>query len=115
MKKRLVSLLCVLALCLGLLPVTALAVEGAPNNLYVGDQELPVGRDSYWTTSMDGKLITCEATNDWNVAYDAGSTTLTLKNATIEGVLNDVNIAGTGIYVASSSGTVSLNIVLETC
>ena len=78
----------------------------------MGDQVLPVVLDSYWTTSTDGKLITCEATNDWNVAYDAGSTTLTLKNATIEGVLNDVNTAGTGIYAASSSGPVSLNIVL---
>ena len=37
MKKRFLSLLCVLALCLGLLPVTALAVD-APENLYVGDQ-----------------------------------------------------------------------------
>ena len=113
MRKRILSLLCVLALCLGLLPVTALAEGTAPDNLYVGDQVPPVGRDSYWTTSTDGKLITCEATNDWNVAYDAGSTTLTLKNATIEGVLNDVNTAGTGIYAASSSGAVSLNIVLE--
>ena len=113
MRKRILSLLCVLALCLGLLPVTALAEGAAPDNLYVGDQVPPVGRDSYWTTSTDGKLITCEATNDWNVAYDAGSTTLTLKNATIEGVLNDVNTAGTGIYAASSSGAVSLNIVLE--
>ena len=112
MRKKIVSLCMALALCLGLLPVTALAEGAAPDNLYVGDQVLPVVLDSYWTTSTDGKLITCEATNDWNVAYDAGSTTLTLKNATIEGVLNDVNTAGTGIYAASSSGPVSLNIVL---
>ena len=102
-----------LLILLLLLPVTALAEGAAPDNLYVGNQELPVGLDSYWTTSTDGKLITCEATNDWNVAYDAGSTTLTLKNATIKGVSNNVNTAGTGIYAASSSGTVSLNIVLE--
>ena len=113
MRKKIVSLCMALALCLGLLPVTALAEGAAPDNLYVGDQVLPVGRDSYWTTSTDGKLITCEATNDWNVAYDARSTTLTLKNATIEGVLNNVNTAGTGIYAASSSGAVSLNIFLE--
>lgn len=31
MKKRFLSLLCVLALCLGLLPVTAEAAEGAPS------------------------------------------------------------------------------------
>ena len=114
MRKKIVSLCMALVLCLTLLPATALAEGAAPdNNLYVGDQVLPVGRDSYWTTSTDGELITCEATNDWNVAYDARSTTLTLKNATIEGVLNDVNTAGTGIYAASSSGAVSLNIFLE--
>ena len=110
--KRGLSLLCVLALCLGLLPVTALAEGAAPDNLYVGDQVLSVGRDSYWTTSTDGKLITCEATNDWTVKYEPTSATLTLKNATIEGVLNAENIASAGIYAASSSGPVSLNIVL---
>ena len=36
MKKRFLSLLCVLALCLGLLPATALAEESAPSTLYVG-------------------------------------------------------------------------------
>ena len=95
-----------------LLPVTALAEGAAPDNLYVGDQDLPVGRDSYWTTSTDGKLITCEATNDWNVKYEPTSATLTLKNATIKGVVNAENIASAGIYAASSSGPVSLNIVL---
>ena len=95
-----------------LLPVTALAEGTAPDNLYVGDQDLPVGRDSYWTTSTDGKLITCEATNDWNVKYEPTSATLTLKNATIKGVVNAENIASAGIYAASSSGPVSLNIVL---
>ena len=101
-----------LLILLLLLPVTALAEGAAPDNLYVGDQVLPVSLDSYWTTSTDGKLIACEATNDWNVAYDADSTTLTLKNATIKGVVNAENIASAGIYAASSSGPVSLNIVL---
>ena len=101
-----------LLILLMLLPVTALAEGAAPDNLYVGDQDLPVGRDSYWTTSTDGKLITCEATNDWNVKYEPTSATLTLKNATIKGVVNAENIASAGIYAASSSGPVSLNIVL---
>ena len=34
MKKRFLSLLCVLALCLGLLPVTALAEGTAPQTLH---------------------------------------------------------------------------------
>ena len=40
MKKSFLSLLCALALCLGLLPVTALAAEGAPTALYVGNQQV---------------------------------------------------------------------------
>lgn len=38
MIKRFLSLLCVLALCLGLLPVTALAADGI--ELYVGGQRI---------------------------------------------------------------------------
>ena len=106
------ALLAAMMVFLTMLPATALAEGAAPNNLYVGDQDLPVGRDSYWTTSTDGKLITCEATNDWTVKYEPTSATLTLKNATIKGVFNAENIASAGIYAASSSGPVSLNIVL---
>ena len=41
MKKRMLSLICVLALCLGLLPVTALAAaENAPTTLYVGNYQI---------------------------------------------------------------------------
>lgn len=77
--KRGLSLLCILALCLGLLPVTALAEGVAPDNLYVGNQELPVGRDSYWTTSTDGKLTKSAADQSWNVKYEPDTATLTLK------------------------------------
>ena len=38
MRKRILSLLIVLALCLGLLPVTALAADGI--ELYVGGQQI---------------------------------------------------------------------------
>ncbi len=111
--KRFLSLLCVLALCLGLLPVTALAVD-APATLYVGNQQVISGTETtYWSTNNSGKLTQSAENNAWNVKYDPNTVTLTLKNATIEGVLNNVNTAGTGIYAASSSGTVSLNIVLE--
>ena len=38
MRKKIVSLCMALALCLGLLPVTAeAAAEGAPSSLYVGN------------------------------------------------------------------------------
>ena len=113
MKKRFLSLLCVLALCLGLLPVTALAAENAPTTLYVGGQVLDVVENSYWTTNENGKLTTCNATENWNVAYDAGSATLTLKEATItENEENYLADYGAGIYAYSSSGALSLNIVV---
>jgi LPXTG-motif cell wall-anchored protein len=112
MKKRILSLLCVLALCLGLLPVTALAEENAPTTLYVGDQSLLVGTNPYWTTDGDGTLTASTESENWNVKYDPNSATLTLKNATIKGVSDNVNTVGAGIYAASSSGPVSLNIVL---
>ena len=114
MKKRFLSLLCALTLCLGLLPVTALAAEGAPNNLYVGNQNVKRGTETtYWSTNNSGELTQSAENNAWNVKYDPSTVTLTLKNATIEGEYDDVNISGAGIYAASSSGPVSLNIVLE--
>ena len=74
MKKRMLSLLCVLALCLGLLPVTALAAgEDAPNTLYVGNQNVKSGEDTtYWSTNQDtGELTPCTGSgDDWNVKYE---------------------------------------------
>ena len=105
-----------LLILLMLLPVTALAVEGAPNSLYVGDQQVINGNNtSFWTTDKStGGLTEYEGNDDnWNVKYDPSTVTLTLKNATIKGVYNNVNTSGSGIYAASSSGPVSLNIVLE--
>ena len=111
--KRFLSLLCVLALCLGLLPVTALAVD-APATLYVGNQQVISGTETtYWSTNNSGELTQSAENNAWNVKYNPSTVTLTLKNATIKGVYNNVNTSGSGIYAASSSGPVSLNIVLE--
>lgn len=106
--------------CVGvapMLPATALAAaEGAPNNLYVGNQNVKSGEaTTFWTTDKStGGLTEYEGNDDnWNVKYDPSTVTLTLKNAAIEGEYDDVNISGAGIYAASSSGPVSLNIVLE--
>lgn len=113
MKKRFLSLLCVLALCLGLLPVTALAV-GEPATLCVGNQQVISGTETtYWSTNNSGELTQSAENNAWNIKYDPSTVTLTLKNATIEGVYDNVNTSGAGIYAASSSDPVSLNIVLE--
>ena len=108
MKKRMLSLLCVLALCLGLLPVTALAAaEGAPNSLYVGNQQVISSSDiTYWTTDEStGGLTKYEGNDDsWNVKYDPNTATLTLSGATIKGGSDVVSIPyGSGIYAQGSS------------
>ena len=105
MKKRFLSLLCVLALCLGLLPVTALAAEGAPSQLYVGDQQVSSGNDiTYWTTDTSGGLVSALESDSWNVKYDPTSATLTLSGATIKGGSDVASIPyGAGIYALSSS------------
>ena len=117
MKKRFLSLLCVLALCLGLLPVTALAVEGAPNSLYVGDQQVINGNNTtFWTTDKStGGLTEYEGNDDnWNVKYDPSTATLTLKGAKISGSYHQYNNPYTaGIYaLCSSNHPVALTIEL---
>ena len=107
MKKRFLSLLCVLALCLGLLPVTALAAEGAPNSLYVGDQQVINGNNTtFWTTDKStGGLTEYEGNDDnWNVKYDQSTATLTLKNANISGSFHQYDNPYTaGIYAQGKS------------
>lgn len=114
MLKRTIATVFVTALlCLFALPVTALAV-GEPATLYVGNQNVKRGTETtYWSTNNSGGLTQSAENNAWNVKYDPNTVTLTLKNATIEGEYDDVNTSGAGIYAASSSGPVSLNIVLE--
>ena len=117
MKKRFLSLLCVLALCLGLLPVTALAVGGAPSQLYVGDQQVSSGNDiTYWATDKStGGLTKYEGNDDnWNVKYDPTTVTLTLSGATIQGGTNTGSAPyGAGIYAQGSNGqSVALTIKL---
>ena len=119
MKKRIVSLLCVLALCLGLLPVTALAA--APNGqvIYVGNENVTNG--GYWTTDSAGTVtaFTGEGTPADNfIYYDASSNILTLHNATIRmSVSIDTNtlLAGAAIGVLNQygDGNAELTITLE--
>lgn len=113
MGKKLFSLCMALALCLGLLPVTALA-EDAPANLYVGN--IVCGSEtSCWTTDSETGELTeyKDGGNDWNVKYDPNSATLTLKNATIK-TTTDTYSQGAVIYANSDVGcAVSLTINLE--
>ena len=112
MKKRILSLLCVLALCLGLLPVTALAAgEDAPNTLWVGETQIT--GSGYWTTDANGKLSAGNE-NNYNVYYD-GNGTLTLNNANIQGGNDSQNPQPKdyGIYAAPTGNqSVSLTINL---
>ena len=116
MKKRFLSLFCAFALVAGLLPVTALAAEGAPSQLYVGNQQVINGSDNatYWTTDTDGNLTQSAADQSWNVKYDPATVTLTLRGATIQGGTNTGPAPfGSGIYALCSEGqSVALTIEL---
>lgn len=114
MKKRFLSLLCILLLCLGLLPVTALAADEPFSKLYVGKQlVMSGGQVTYWTTDSSGALTQSNENAAWNVKYDPGTTTLTLNGATIDGGDYNATYYGAGIYALSLSGQpVSLTIEL---
>ena len=87
MKKRIwskaVSIFTAILLVVGIVPnttITALAAgEDAPNTLYVGNERLSLGKDSYWTTNQDpGALTPCTGSgDDGNVKYESSSHTLT--------------------------------------
>ena len=108
MKKRFLSLFCVLALCLGLLPTTALAVD-APATLYVGNNQVIVAETvTYWSTNDSGELTRVEnatdASKDWTVRYNPNTATLTLNEAKISGSYDQYNNPFTaGIYAKGSS------------
>lgn len=113
MKKRFLSLLCVLALCLGLLPVTALAEGTAPQTLYVGSTTISAG---YWTSSDGGTTWARQGNQPEgnNYIYYDGQGTLKLHNVTIQGGSNTVSPPyGAGIYaLCSSNQPVALTIEL---
>ena len=117
MRKKIVSLCMALALCLGLLPVTALAA--GQNTVYVGGVDLAGSHDNivYATTNESGEVITNGAdANNYNIKWDGS--TLTLRNATIKKELeyNDESplyITGAAIGVINQSGDANLTITLE--
>ena len=113
MGKKLFSLCMALALCLGLLPVTALAVDTAPQTLYVGSTTIGTG---YWTSSDGGKVWTSPAHEPEgnNYIYYDGQGTLKLHNVTIQGADNTGSPPyGAGIYaLCSQDQPVALTIEL---
>lgn len=105
MKRRILSILCVLCLVVAMLPpVTASAV--GPSTLTVGGTDVQSG--GYWKIAESGTLTPDGASeSDYNVKYDKDSNTLTLDNATINGT-GTVGYVGAGIYAEGD-----LTIVLE--
>ena len=112
-KKRLGAVLLSLALCLSLLPVTALAEGTAPQTLYVGSTTISAG---YWTSSDGGKVWTSPADEPEgnNYIYYDGQGTLKLHNVTIQGADNTGSPPyGAGIYaLCSQDQPVALTIEL---
>ena len=112
-RKRLLSACLALALCLSLLPVTALAANGG--TVYVGGVMLSGSTDSpaYATTDDNGTVTTVDASADkYNIKWDGS--TLTLDGAKIKGGTSSESLYATvGIYAFSNSGDVSLNIALK--
>ena len=115
MIKRFLSLLCVLALCLGLLPVTALAADGL--ELYVGGQRIT--ESGCYKKNQDGKWTKVDSTEPDNgqFSYDAANFTLTLNKAVITNN-QTVNVAEGYTYdgsviAFSQTADVSLNIVVS--
>ena len=105
-RKRLLSACLALALCLGLLPATALAEGTAPQTLYVGSTTITAG---YWKSSDGGTTWTNaqqsdSPSGDSYIHYN-GQGTLELHNATIQGADNTGSPPyGAGIYALCSQG-----------
>lgn len=114
MKKRFLSLLCALTLCLGLMPATALAADGI--ELYVGGQLIS---ESGCYENQGGTWTKVEGTgpSSGQFYYDADTVTLTLNGAEISH--NESVSVGSGaqyrgsVIAFSQSSDVSLTIVVS--
>ena len=114
MKKRFLSLLCALTLCLGLMPATALAADGI--ELYVAGQRIT---ESGCYENQNGTWTKVDGTEPANgqFYYDAATATLTLNEAKIVNY-QDVTVGGGFTYPGSviafsQSADVSLTIVVS--
>ena len=113
MKKRFLSLLCALTLCLGLMPATALAADGI--ELYVAGQRIT---ESGCYENQNGTWTKVDGTEPANgqFYYDAATFTLTLNQAEISYdrtlALGTKNYYGS-VIAYSPSADVSLKIVVS--
>ena len=89
-------------------PARAITTRIAYDTLWIGNTRIT--DSGYWTTDGNGNLTASDAGN-YNVAFDADTSTLTLNNANIAGQYDfNYNNYDAGILVYSSSNAVSLNI-----
>ena len=119
MGKKLFSLCMALVLCLSLLPVTALAAEGAPGSLYVAGQQITdegyyTQSGGNWTKSGDASTPPSAPYFHYTKGNDNTPATLTLSGATIQrGTSTGTVPYGAGIYAQCSNGqSVTLTIKL---
>ena len=110
MKKRLLSILCILSLCIGMLPgitITADAYDYTKDITVGGVEMLGSNSDpAYATTDEDGQVTLQSGyteEDDWTIRWDG--TTLTLKGATI------VSDSGNGIERKVSNQYTTLELV----
>ncbi len=92
MKRKLLSLLLTLALCLSLVPLTAVpvfATKASPaTSLIVGGVTLD-SSNPYAKTDGAGVVSLGGSESDYNIKFDASTSTLTLNNANIYGYYYD--------------------------
>ena len=124
MKKRLLSLTLIAALCLSLFPTGAApALADAPSGqvLYVGGVQ--ISSTGYWTTDSAGNVSSTsnaeQPSSGGYIHYNVETNTLTLHNATIKTALEYSDtppnsfIPGAAIGVLNQSGEAKLTITLE--
>ena len=112
MGKKLLSLCMALALCLSLLPATALAADGA--TVYVGSVALTGSKEkpAYAKTDDSGNVSQDGATaDDYNIKWDGE--TLTLQNAAIKQAKEYSDKSNEKIAVYLASGNMNLVLVGE--
>lgn len=111
MKRRILSIFCVLALCLTLLPTTVFAVDTPLTTLTILGQSI-IDEDNptnstYWKVNDDGTSIEAGSNNDYTIEYD-GNGTLTLNGIDITATSPTDTNTFYGIYADGD-----LTIVLE--
>ena len=109
MKRRLLSLFCALALCLGLLPATALADNGTLTYQYYDTES---GQMTEGTYTGEYTTVATSTTTTWNDGWYVVSGTVTVNNnrdstVTVSGTVNLILPQGSKLDL--SYGTISIS------